>query len=105
MVINNTIQRTGTFKIQLYTFIMSLFWCILAVMSDKDFWDGERMDGGTYITLGIYILIGQVIAYLASDTMRSKNYFLLAICYSLIGAIVGFFIAIILSLIVSRILQ
>lgn len=88
-----SIQPQYTLKVHLYTFVVSVLFCLLMLDTDKDF-GKENLDGGTLITLVIFILISQIIALGGNAYKVRSNAMLASICYSVFGLIIGFAISV-----------
>ncbi len=89
-----SIPSSYRFKTHAITFIDSVFFCILLLITDDDFGtENIQIDWGTIICMAIIILTGQFIAFIGHASKVRSNYILASFCYSIMGVILGFFIA------------
>lgn len=91
------IKSQYNLKVHLYTFVVSVLFCLLMLVSDKDF-GKENIDGGTILTLAIFILISQIIALGGNSYKVRSNPIIASICYNILGILIGFVIVMVISL-------
>lgn len=91
-----SIQSQYNLKVHLYTFVVSVLFCILTLVLNNDF-GKENIDGATIIILSIFILLSQIIALGGNVYKVRTNPIVVSFCYSILGILIGFVIVMVIS--------